>query len=237
MATPIDENYVNAKAVLLDALEALGPLRQAIILVGAQAVYVHTQERDADFAVSPFTYNADLALDPELPGSEPKITEAMLSAGLSLTGQPGIYRKTDGSQVDLLVPEAVGGPSRRGARLGNHGNRAAMKVHGLEGALVSRKSITIGSLSGNDTRSYAVEIAGPAALLVAKVHKIAERAESNYARRMYDKDAFDVYRILRAVDAAELAAEARNLLERRISSQVAADALSWNLPRETSRPS
>ena len=41
------------------------------------------------------------------------------------------------SQVDLLVAETVGGPGRRAARLGVHGNNAAMKVRGLEGALVS----------------------------------------------------------------------------------------------------
>ena len=49
----------------------------------------------------------------------------MQSAGYSLTDQPGIYRREDGVQVDLLVPEAVGGRSGRGARLGVHGNRAA----------------------------------------------------------------------------------------------------------------
>jgi hypothetical protein len=38
----VDELYVIARRVLLDALEALGEHREATILVGAQAVYLHT---------------------------------------------------------------------------------------------------------------------------------------------------------------------------------------------------
>jgi hypothetical protein len=48
-----DPLYVNAREVLLDALEALGPHRASLILVGAQAIYLHTGE--ADIAVAPFT--------------------------------------------------------------------------------------------------------------------------------------------------------------------------------------
>ena len=44
-----DPLYVLARAALLDALEALGPQRDATILVGAQAIYLHTG--DIDLAV------------------------------------------------------------------------------------------------------------------------------------------------------------------------------------------
>lgn len=44
------ELYVLARQVLLDALEALGAHRDAIVLVGAQAVYLHVG--DADLAVA-----------------------------------------------------------------------------------------------------------------------------------------------------------------------------------------
>ena len=226
MATPTDENYIIARAGLLDALEALGPLRQAVILVGAQAVYVHTHAGDADFAVSPFTFDADIALDPKLVGSEPRITEAMQTAGFSLTDQPGIYTRADGCQVDLLVPEAVGGPGSRGARLGIHGNRAARKVYGLEGVLISHKPRKIESLASDDPRSCVIEVAGPAALLVAKVHKIAERIDHATRSLSLDKDAFDIFRLLRAVDAPALATEVRLLLENEISGAVTARALS-----------
>ena len=37
-----DPRYVLARSVLLDALEALGEQRSALIVVGAQAVYLHT---------------------------------------------------------------------------------------------------------------------------------------------------------------------------------------------------
>ena len=49
----MDELYVMARRVLLDALEALGAHRDAIILVGAQAVYLRVGE--ADLAVAPYT--------------------------------------------------------------------------------------------------------------------------------------------------------------------------------------
>lgn len=38
----VDPLYVLARRVLLDALEALRPHKNALILVGAQAVYLHT---------------------------------------------------------------------------------------------------------------------------------------------------------------------------------------------------
>lgn len=37
-----DPLYIAAKRVLLDELEALSPPRNAVILVGAQAIYLHT---------------------------------------------------------------------------------------------------------------------------------------------------------------------------------------------------
>ena len=69
--------------------------------------------------------------------SAPSIIDAMRGAGFVLGDQPGLFSRDERHKVDLLVPAAVGGAGRRGARLGVHGTRAAMKVHGLEGALVS----------------------------------------------------------------------------------------------------
>ena len=37
--TAFDRNYIVARETLLDAVEALGPYRDAAILVGAQAIY------------------------------------------------------------------------------------------------------------------------------------------------------------------------------------------------------
>ena len=209
METIHDRNYIDARETLLDAVEALGPHSNAAILVGAQAVYAHTEGEDAGFAVSPFTYDADIALDPGLLRSSPAIVETMSRAGFRLGDQPGLYSREGQSQVDLLVPEAVGGPGRRAARLGVHGNRAAMKVRGLEGALVSNAARNISTLDPGADRSCILKVAGPAALLVAKVHKIGERvaAARSYRRELLHKDAFDVYRLLRSVETAEMVME------------------------------
>ena len=230
MATPIDPNYVSARTVLLDALEALDTHRQAAVLVGAQAVYEHTREVDAEIAVSPFTLDADVALLPELlVNDHPSILEVMQQAGFETTAQPGIYRKTIDTvrvgQVDLLVPRIVGGRKGRGASLGAHGRRAAMQVHGLEGALVSHRPITIRSLDQADTREFDIKVAGPAALLVAKIHKIAERSVDTSRNRLKDKDAFDVYRILRAVDSGPLAEEFQCMLDDERAHAVVAQAM------------
>ena len=227
METIYARNYIDARETLLDAVEALGPHSGAAILVGAQAIYVHTASEDASFAISPFTYDADIALDPELLGDRPAIDDAMSGAGFQLSDQPGLYRRDGGAQVDLLVPEAVGGPGRRGARLGVHGNRAAMKVRGLEGALVSHTVRKITSLVPGADRSCFLKVAGPAALLVAKMHKIGERLEDTDVRRQEQlpKDAFDIYRLLRAIDTAEMAKEFVLIQSHEISICVASGAL------------
>ena len=225
MATAIDPNYVRARSGLLDALAALGRLREAVVLVGAQAVYEYIRDQAGDFAVSPFTLDADLALIPELLVGNPKIIDAMEGAGFTVADQPGIYRREDGVQVDLLVPEAVGGRKGRGAELGVHGNRAARQVRGLEGALVSRRLMTIGALGSEDGQAFEINVAGPAALLVGKMHKLAERIDANDATRLNNKDAFDIFRLLRAVDIDELTAEIRLLEGEPVSATVAAEAM------------
>ena len=223
-----DRNYIGARETLLDAVEALGPHSDAAILVGAQAIYVHTEGEDHSLAIAPFTYDADLALDPELLGDTPAIVEAMGRAGFRLGNQPGLYSREGLAQVDLLVPEAVGGPGRRAARLGAHGNMAAMKVRGLEGAIVSHGVRRITSLVPGADRSCFLKVAGPAALLVSKVHKIGERLDEGDARRQEQlpKDAFDIYRLLRATDTAELASEFGLLQSHEISSRVTSGTLS-----------
>jgi hypothetical protein len=77
--------------------------------------------------------------------------------------------------VDLLVPAAVGGGGRRGARLGVHGKLAAAKVDGLEAVLVDHEPHELGALTPSDDRVVTIKVAGRAALVVAKVHKMADR--------------------------------------------------------------
>ena len=57
-----DNLLVAARSALLDALEALDGLRESVIVVGAQAVYLHTGS--ADVALAEATKDSDLVVDP-----------------------------------------------------------------------------------------------------------------------------------------------------------------------------
>jgi hypothetical protein len=121
-----------------------------------------------------------------------------------------------------MVPEALAGPGTRGARLGPHGKRAARRAKGLEAALVDRDMHTIKALDAADPREATIWVAGPAALLVAKTHKIAERAGAQ--DRVRDKDALDVLRLLRAVPTETLAERLNLLASSDLAAEVTAEA-------------
>lgn len=192
-----DPEYVRARRVLLNVLDALASHREAIILVGAQAVYLHTG--DTVLAVAPHTTDADLALDPDLLHTDPNLDQIMTQAGFVLrsTNNPGIWTsEQEGINVDLLVPHAVSGRGRRGARITGHSNHAARKTPGLEGVLVDKRRMPIEALESGDERRFEIWVAGPTALLVAKLHKLGERQE--HPSRLDAKDALDIYRLLQS---------------------------------------
>lgn len=219
MAGKPDLEYVKARRVLLDALVCLAPHADALVLVGAQAVYLHVGS--GDLAVAPYTTDGDLVIRPMDLADAPLLGDALQLAGFAATEQPGIWTRDD-VELDLLVPEAVGGIGRRGARLGPHGNRVARKVKGLEGALVDSSVMELRSLD-DDPRRIRVRVAGPAALLVSKLHKIADR--ENQPDRLGDKDALDILRLLRGIGTATLADSMRSLLEHELSREVSGEAL------------
>ena len=215
--------YVRARNALLDAAEALAEQLDAVVLVGAQAVYLHTG--DVDFAATaPHTTDADFCLAPRELSDKPLLHELLQDRGFSPGEHPGAWFSPDGIPVDLMVPEALAGAGSRGARLGPHGKRVARRAKGLEGALVDRKRMEIVSLERDDDRSVVMSVAGPAALLVAKVHKIAERTETG--DRVSDKDALDVLRLLQATDTATLAEDLESLAAHKVSAKVTAEAVS-----------
>jgi hypothetical protein len=211
-----DPEYVAARKVLLDVLDALAEHRDALVVVGAQAVYLRTEPLEG---YQPFTTDADLGVDPSLLASRPGLEHALRRAGFTLknedTGhpEPGVWearvRMDDRLDdlviaVDLIVPEGVA-PSggRRGARLGGeHGKRAARRATGLEGALVDHSQMVIGALKDSDPRQTDVNVAGVAALLVSKVHKIDDR--SGRPDRLTDKDGGDVLRLFLSSTPAEM---------------------------------
>ncbi len=184
------------------------------MLVGAQAIYLHTGA--ADLGIAEYTTDADFSLEPTLLSDAPLISGLMDSSGFTATSNPGRWISPYGVYVDLMVPESIAGPGRRGASLGAHGRRVARRARGLEGALVDRARTTIPSLDPGDQRNITINVAGPGALLVAKAHKIAERASDDDRAR--DKDSLDVFRLLRAVSTAALA---ERLSQLRTSAQAA----------------
>lgn len=220
MAGEADE-YILARRVLLDALETLGAHRDSLVLVGAQALYLHTGE--AELTVAPYTTDADLAVNPDTLADAPLLAAAMASGGFVAGADPGAWMKDD-VQVDLMVPEALAGSGRRGAQLGVHGNKVTRKARGLEGALVDSEVMTISALVGADPRAFEVAVASPAALLVAKIHKIQDRMGS--PNRLTDKDALDVYRLLFAVDAKSIVLGVRKLRSNAMSLDVTVTAVS-----------
>jgi hypothetical protein len=226
-----DPLYVAARTVLLDALEALGPQRRAIVVVGAQAVYMRTG--DAGIAVAPYTTDADLVLSPAELADTPLIEEMMNSAGFRQEGQPGAWVKTMriGAEdvripVDLMVPEGFAPPGgRRSVRLPPHHKMAARKAAGLEGAVLDNDLEDVAALDTSDGRRYNVRIAGPAALVVAKVHKLRDRLHEGEADRIADKDAADVYRLMLATPVTMFLARLRPLLLDEVAGPPCRDAV------------
>ncbi len=227
----MNELYVLARRVLLDALEALSDHREAIVLVGAQAVYQHVG--DADLAVAPFTVDGDLVLDPASLSEIPPLETALRDAGFlpKTTDSVGVWvthRSTGDAKpaevcIDLLVPANVSpGKGRRAARLVGHDARAARKVVGLEGALVDVDRMQLRALAEDDSRVLDAQVAGPAALLVAKLIKINDRTGTE---RHSDKDALDVARLLRGVETEDLSRRMQKVLADPRSTQVANQAI------------
>jgi hypothetical protein len=118
VAPQYEEEYVNARTVLLDALGALGDHRSSAILVGAQAIYIHAGE--ATFGMAPYTTDADIAINPRSLNKKPPIEQAMKNAGFRHGEQPGVWLGTDNIQVDWsnAAPAHRAGAARilRGAR-------------------------------------------------------------------------------------------------------------------------
>jgi hypothetical protein len=222
--------YVLARTVLLDALEALGPQREAVVLVGAQAIYLHTGA--TGLAVPEYTTDADVVIDPKLLRDLPELEFALTSAGFfrgprvgawAITKQLG-KRPVD-VEIDLMVPEAVAGAGRRAARLAGHQDQVARKARGLEAALIDKRIAAITALDKEDARSYSIAVAGPAALLVSKLHKIEERLAERRTHRLDDKDALDVLRLLQAVPTAGLARSFSLLVQDPTAAEVTRETL------------
>lgn len=218
---------VRARTALLDALDALRDQQHAVVVIGAQAIYLHTG--GAAIAVAPATKDCDLAVDPRALAGQPRIEEAMRAAGFQLdpdSRQPGAWISLDGIPVDLMVPEVLAGSGgSRSVRVPPHSNTAMRRATGLEAAIVDHQLVEVPALDPADNRSITVNVASPAALLVAKLHKIAEREDQ--PRRLVDKDAHDIYRLFAAVPQDRFAGPLRSLTEDAVAGEATRLALRY----------
>ena len=225
----LDPNlFARARQALLDALEALRDHRESVIVIGAQAIYLHTGA--AATPVAEITKDSDLAFDVRRLADQPLIDAAMRAADFELDetkNQPGAWVSADGIPVDLMVPETLaGGSGSRSATHPPHDKRSLRRAVGLEAALVDYLPMQIRALRDGDDRVIIANVAGPAALLVAKLHKIGERSDTA-PDRLVDKDAHDLYRILVAIDTSELAERLRMLRAHDLAGRVTEKALVW----------
>lgn len=234
-----DPLYVEARRVLLNALFALQAHGSAIIVAGAQAIYLRSGV--SDLSVAPYTTDGDLAIDPSVLADSPALESTMEGAGFRLKTQPSghiepgiwivevdIEGKPEVMPVDLIVPEgAASTAGRRGARLGPHGKRAARQIPGLEAVLVDHSPMVVAALDQADTRSIEAEVAGVAALLVAKAHKLHDRLAQGKAHRLDDKDAADVVRIMQTTAPAQVGLTLAELSDDEIAGRPTQDALRY----------
>ena len=224
--------YVAARTVLLDVLEALGSQRQAIIVVGAQAIYMPTEDGGIT-GFAPYTTDADLALAPSQLANEPHIEKLLGDANFEQKGDPGIWWKTiviDGTptdvEVDIMVPEhfaPAGG--RRSVRLPPHDKMIARKAIGLEGSILDHDLMEVAALDGTDSRQFTIRVAGPAALIVAKVYKLRDRLADGKLDRIADKDAAAVYRLMLAVPLREFLHRLRPVMDDETAGPVCREAI------------
>jgi len=226
-----DRLHVAARKVLLDALDAAAAYRRSLIIVGAQAVYLRTE--GSTLALAAYTTDGDIVIDPSRFPSEPALEITLQAAGFRRSGQPGSWATTiliDGREavveVDFLVPEAVApGSGRRSVVLDGHDHHATRRVYGLEAALVDHGPMRIAAIDPDDPRTVRIAVAGPAALLISKVHKIADRVESGrHERTPVDKDAADIYRLIQATSVDKMAGGFRLALSADVARPVAAMA-------------
>ena len=144
----------------------------------------------------------------ELMTNNPEKISGVSGFGLEVVSQEPIE-----VEVDIMVPDGfapAGG--RRSIRLPPHSKSIARRAVGLEGAILDNDLMEIGALSASDRRQFTVRVAGPAALVIAKAHKIRDRLADGRVDRIADKDAADVYRLMLAVPVGDLVERLRPLL-------------------------
>lgn len=238
-------SLIEARRGLCDALDALSGHRAALVVVGSHAVHERTKHLRL---VSTDTKDSDLAVVPSLLGDDPKIEPAMRAAGFKPLGEftdhprhsryvhrPGLWGKgfddtgAPIDQVDLIVPEAMSGGGRRAPRaVQGHGPKAVSMAAGLELAAVDHDLMPIESFDDYSVRDTLV--AGYAALICAKAHKIGERVldrDRTGRDRVRAKDGGDVWRLMAASNPGEVTRTLTNLTTHPTVGPVARTGLAY----------
>jgi hypothetical protein len=215
--TEADARYgaAQSRRLLVDAISALDAFADAVTVVGAHAVHVWVQEAWGPIDMET-TRDGDVALNPVFVAPDPKLLAVLDSTGVepATPDRPGIYGYVteaglplaERTTVDLIVPEAYAGPGRRAARVPGQ-KSATSRALGLELAVWDRHRKTLTTI---DEPVVGVDayVASPAALLVAKAHKVSERlAEvAKKPQRLRPKDSGDVALLMMVSDGADVAA-------------------------------
>jgi hypothetical protein len=166
------------------------------------------------------TRDADVVINPSFVADNPNIIEILKSIGLesAIKDRPGIYGlETEfnlpleaRTTFDILVPEMYAGKGRRAARIPGQKN-AAGRAMGLELSLWDRHLLKLETVD-EPKKEVEAYVAGPAALLVAKAHKVHERLEqvSSRPERLRPKDSGDIALLTMVSDPSEVAQTIKN---------------------------
>lgn len=203
-----------SRRALIDLVEnVLTPHRDALTLVGAHAVMLRT----ASLRLRPaFTSDGDFGLTPSLVSANsanPSILALMSSAGFERrdASRPGLWgrgrdldrvgRTVWKEQIDLIVGQGLAGNAKKSSRsvraLGRD-RMSASCTEGIELSALDRSEMEIVDLVDPSIRTQ-INTAGHAALICSKAYKLGERLAAG-GRRLRDKDAGDLWRLLECAD-------------------------------------
>lgn len=199
-----DRGYSLARESLIAAARTLDRIAPgAIILVGAHAVYLRTP--DAPALIEPFTFDGDVVADPRIIRLPRVLSTALGEAGFSSRGTRGLYHRADvplqdryATRFDVFVPERFQNEWLHNT-WSHEDDHAAFSQPGLEFALVDHSPLPITHLGADAEHAepLILEVAGIAALTIAKAWKIGERHEQGaQAFAEVSKDLVDIYRLL-----------------------------------------
>jgi hypothetical protein len=232
----LDARYVAARRVLLDALTVLAPHGDAVILAGAQAIYLHTGA--ADLAIAPYTTDGDLVLNPLLLGDAPELEAGMSAAGFHLQQSPVAMSSQASGWLVPPLPERFRSISsspraqrRASADVLPDLAPTALALHGGLSDSRQRWSTTARwplqrsspATSAHCRRGWQ----DPAALFVAKAHKLHDRVASGRAARLDDKDASDVVRLMQSTRPDEVSATLSALAQDALVGPSTTEALNY----------